>query len=53
MENSVIVKIASYIITYKEDHSQYVLTDDQIKFMLEEHIEELIEEVRKEVSERQ
>lgn len=53
MENNVIEKIVGDIITYKEDHSQYIITDDQIKYMLEEHMEELIEEVRKELRERQ
>lgn len=52
-EESVITKIALDIITYKEDHSQYIITDSQIKSMLEEHMEELIEEVRKELRERQ
>jgi len=53
MESNVIEKIVGDIITYKEDNSQYIITDNQIKEMLEEHMEELIEEVRKELRERQ
>lgn len=53
MENNTIQQIANDIITYKEDHEQYIITDNQIKEMLEEHMEELIEEVRKELRERQ
>jgi len=53
MGNNTIQQIANDINTYKEDHSQYIITDNQIKEMLEEHMEELIEEVRKELRERQ
>lgn len=45
--------IIGSIIAYKQDHPEVVITEDMIKGVIECYIEELIEEIRKEVSERQ
>lgn len=41
--------IIMQIEAYKEDHPQIVITDDIIKGVIEENIDILIEEIRKEV----
>lgn len=42
-------EIIFIIQTYKEDHPEVIITDDMIKGVIEENIELLIEEIRKEV----
>lgn len=41
--------IISIIETYKEDHPEVIITDDMIKGVIEDNIDILIEEIRKEV----
>ncbi len=42
-------KILFDIETYKEDNPHVYITDDMIKAVIEDNIEELIKEIRKEI----
>lgn len=42
-------KIIMDIITYKEDNPHVYITDDMIKGVIEENIDELIKEIREEI----
>ena len=42
-------EIITIIETYKEDHPEVVITDDMIKGVIEENIDLIIKEIRKEV----
>ena len=42
-------KIIFDIITYKEDNPHVYITDDMIKYLIEENIDELIKEIREEI----
>lgn len=42
-------KIIMDIITYKEDNPHVYITDDMIKYLIEENIDELIKEIREEI----
>lgn len=52
-EESVIVKIALDILTYQQDHTQTIITNELIKGIVEESIDEIVEEVRKVIGEFQ
>lgn len=42
-------KIIMDIITYKEDNPHVYITDDMIKGVIEDNIDELIKEIREEI----
>lgn len=42
-------KIIFEIVTYKEDNPHVYITDDMIKAVIEDNIDELIEEIREEI----
>ena len=42
-------KIIFDIETYKEDNPHVYITDDMIKAVIEDNVEELIKEIRKEI----
>ena len=42
-------KILFDIETYKEDNPHVYITDDMIKYLIEENIDELIKEIREEI----
>lgn len=42
-------KIIFEIVTYKEDNPHVYITDDMIKGVIEENIDELIKEIREEI----
>ncbi len=42
-------KIIFEIVTYKEDNPHVYITDDMIKSVIEENIDELIKEIKEEI----
>lgn len=41
--------VIEVIQTYKEDHPEVIITDDMIKAIIVDYIDDLVEEIRKEI----